>query len=108
MPNLASVFGYVNASWTLRADLVARYVCRILEHMDRVGAVECTPRLRPQDSTMRPLRWIEGFTPGYWNRYMDHLPRQGDHAPWINPQVYRRDRRLFLPAPIDNGAMQFR
>ena len=108
VPNLASSFGYVNASWTLRTDLICEYVCRLLNHMESIGAQECTPRLRAQDARMRPRPWIDGFTPGYMNRYMDRLPRQGDQEPWINPQDYQHDRRLFRRSHVDDGVMQFR
>ncbi|MEY3362188.1 MAG: hypothetical protein RL531_1907 [Actinomycetota bacterium] len=108
VPNLASSFGYINASWTLRTDLICEYVCRLLNHMESIGATECTPRLRPGDATMTPRRWIEGFTPGYMNRYMDRMPKQGDREPWINPQDYQHDRRLFRKSHVDDGVMRFR
>ena len=52
IPNMAQTFGYINASWTLRADLTAEYVCRLLNHMDGVGASVVTPTLRPEDHNM--------------------------------------------------------
>ncbi len=107
VPNLASSFGYINASWTLRADLICEYVCRLLDHMDQTGTDECTPRLRAIDRSMRPRPWIEGFSAGYMQRTMDRLPCQGDHAPWINPQNYQADRKLFRKDPVDDGAMRF-
>jgi hypothetical protein len=76
--------------------------------MESIGATECTPRLRPGDATMTPRRWIEGFTPGYMNRYMDRMPKQGDREPWINPQDYQHDRRLFRKSHVDDGVMRFR
>ncbi|MFM7617093.1 MAG: flavin-containing monooxygenase [Actinomycetes bacterium] len=108
VPNLASSFGYINASWTLRTDLICEYVCRLLNHMESIGATECTPRLRPGDERMPARRWIEGFTPGYMNRYMDRMPKQGDREPWINPQDYQHDRRLFRRSHVDDGVMWFR
>jgi cation diffusion facilitator CzcD-associated flavoprotein CzcO len=107
VPNLGSCFGYVNASWTLRADLVARYVCRLVNHMARTGTTSCTPRLRPGEESMTPRPWIDGFTPNYMTRVMDRFPRQGDRAPWINPQRLATDRRMFLDDPVDDGAMVF-
>ena len=59
VPNLASSFGYINASWTLRADLICEYVCRLLNHMDETGTVQCTPRLRPSDADMPERAWID-------------------------------------------------
>lgn len=108
VPNLASSFGYINASWTLRTDLICEYVCRLLNHMESIGATECTPRLRPGDARMPARKWIEGFTPGYMNRHMDQQPKQGDREPWINPQDYQHDRKLFRKSHVDDGVMQFR
>jgi cation diffusion facilitator CzcD-associated flavoprotein CzcO len=107
IPNLASTFGYINASWTLRSDLTAEYVCRLLNHMRKKGVVQCTPRLREQDHNMQERPWIDGFSSGYMQRMMHRMPRQGDHEPWINPQNYRRDKKMFKHSPIDDGVMQF-
>lgn len=107
VPNLASSFGYINASWTLRADLTCEYVCRLIGHMDATGTTQCTPRLRPEDRDMVARPWIDGFTAGYMQRVMDRFPRQGDRAPWINPQNYKKDRALFRKSPIDDGVMVF-
>ena len=107
IPNMASTFGYINASWTLRSDLTAEYVCRLLNHMRKKGVVQCTPRLREQDRNMKERPWIDGFTSGYMQRMMHRMPRQGDHEPWINPQNYRRDKKMFKHSPIDDGVMQF-
>jgi cation diffusion facilitator CzcD-associated flavoprotein CzcO len=107
IPNLASTFGYINASWTLRSDLTAEYVCRLLNHMRKKGVAQCTPRLREQDRNMKERPWIDGFSSGYMQRMMHRMPRQGDHEPWINPQNYRRDKKMFKHSPIDDGVMQF-
>ena len=107
IPNMASTFGYINASWTLRSDLTAEYVCRLLNHMRKKGVAQCTPRLREQDRNMKQRPWIDGFSSGYMQRMMHRMPRQGDHEPWINPQNYRRDRKMFKHSPIDDGVMQF-
>lgn len=107
IPNMASTFGYINASWTLRSDLTAEYVCRLLNHMRRKGVAQCTPRLREQDRNMKQRPWIDGFSSGYMQRMMHRMPRQGDHEPWINPQNYRRDKKMFKHSPIDDGVMQF-
>ena len=107
VPNLASAFGYINASWTLRADLISEYVCRLLNHMRATGTTSCTPTLHDADRSM-PLRpWIDDFTPGYMTREMHRFPKQGDRAPWVNPQDYARDRQMFAKDPVDDGAMQF-
>jgi cation diffusion facilitator CzcD-associated flavoprotein CzcO len=107
VPNLASVFGYINASWTLRADLIAANVCRLLNHLRSTGTEVCVPRLRPSDASMTPRPWITGFEPGYLRRVMHRMPKQGDRSPWINPQHYGRDRQLFLHDPVDDGVMRF-
>jgi cation diffusion facilitator CzcD-associated flavoprotein CzcO len=107
VPNLASSFGYINASWTLRSDLIGEYVCRLLNHMAATGTDQCTPRLRSTDSDMPARPWIENFSAGYMERVMDRFPKQGDREPWINPQNYARDKKMFATAPVDDGVMQF-
>jgi len=107
IPNLVSTFGYVNASWTLKADLTSEYVCRLLNHMAKAGATRCTPRLRPEDADMPQRKWIEDFPAGYMERTMHLLPRQGDRAPWLNPQDYRRDVKMIRRGAIDDGVMTF-
>ncbi|MCU1359494.1 MAG: putative flavoprotein involved in transport [Ilumatobacteraceae bacterium] len=107
VPNLASSFGYINASWTLRADLTCEYVCRLLNHMRTTNTVQCTPRLRESDRSMPQRPWIVDFSAGYMQRVMDRLPRQGDREPWINPQSYTADRKMFRNSPVEDGVMQF-
>ncbi len=107
VPNLASSFGYINASWTLRADLTCEYVCRLLNHMDATGTTQCTPHLRTDDTDMVKKSWIDNFSAGYMERVMDQFPQQGDREPWINPQNYKRDKKLFRESPLEDGAMQF-
>lgn len=107
VPNLASTFGYVNASWTLRADLVCRFVTRVLRHMTATGTASVVPRLRPTDRDMPARPWIEDFTPGYMRRMLPALPRQGDREPWVNPQDHRRTKRLLVDAPVDDGVLRF-
>ncbi|KGE02725.1 flavin-containing monooxygenase [Pseudohaliea rubra] len=107
VPNLVSVFGYINASWTLRADLTAEWACRLLKHLDTNGFAAATPTLPAALATMPARDWIDDFSPGYLARVMHRFPRQGDRAPWVNPQDYRADRALFLEAPIDDDALIF-
>jgi cation diffusion facilitator CzcD-associated flavoprotein CzcO len=107
VPNLVSTFGYINASWTLRADLTCEYVCRLLNHMRATGTDQCTPRLRPSDADMPERPWIDDFSAGYMQRAMHLMPRQGDREPWINPQDYKRDKALFRRSALDDGVMQF-
>ena len=94
VPNLVATFGYINASWTLRADLTAEYACRLLNHMAARGSKQVTPRLRPTDANMVARPWIDGFSSGYVRRAMRQFPRQGDREPWVNPQNYQRDKAM--------------
>ncbi|MCZ6828352.1 MAG: NAD(P)/FAD-dependent oxidoreductase [Gammaproteobacteria bacterium] len=107
VPNLVNTFGYINASWTLRADLIAEWVCRVLNHMDATGTRQVLPTLRPQDSDMPARSWIEDFSSGYMQRMMHKFPRQGDREPWINPQNYRRDKKMFRHGPLEDSALVF-
>jgi cation diffusion facilitator CzcD-associated flavoprotein CzcO len=105
VPNLVSSFGYVNASWTLRSDLTCQYVCRLLNHMSETGTTRCTPTLRDADTGMPERPWIDEFTPNYMKRVMHRFPRQGDREPWVNPQNYKADRKMFLENPVNDGVM---
>lgn len=107
VPNLISTFGYINASWTLRADLVSEFACRVLNHLRDTGCDQVTPRLRPTDHDMAPRAWIEGFSPGYMQRAMPLLPRQGDREPWTNPQDYSLERRVLRRGQLEDGVLQF-
>jgi len=107
IPNMASVFGYINASWTLRSDLVARFVCRMLNHMRDNNTSVVTPRLRPSDGDMPRRPWIADFPAGYMQRMMPLLPKQGDREPWTNPQRYSIDKKVLIKAPLDDGALVF-
>ena len=107
VPNLAYVFGYVNASWTLRADLNGAYVCRLLNRMQELGMRQCTPRLREQDQDMNLQPWIVDFLPGYMARSMHLFPKQGDRNPWRNTQNYMEDRKIVLRDPLEDGALTF-
>ena len=107
VPNMISTFGYINASWTLRADLIARFSCRILRHMQEAGYRKCVPVLRAEDEDMAPRPWVTGFSSGYLQRVMDQLPKQGDREPWLNSQNYFDDRRTFLKGTLDDGALRF-
>ena len=107
IPNLIYVLGYVNASWTLRSELVAEFACRLFNHMKAKGAAVCTPRLRAADAGMQPRPLIDGFTPNYLLRVLGRFPRQGDRAPWQNRQNYLEDREEFRKATLDDGVLAF-
>ncbi len=106
LPNMAQTFGYINASWTLRADLTAEYVCRLLNRMDELGVRQVTPRLRPEDSGMQERPWIDDFTAGYMQRVMHKFAKQGE-GPWRNTQNYAADKKMVRNAPIDDTALVF-
>ncbi|MBC7955246.1 MAG: hypothetical protein H7Y33_05175, partial [Cytophagales bacterium] len=104
VPNLASSFGYTNASWTLKCDLTCEYVCRLLNHMKRHGYTQCTPR--NNDPTMEAQPWLD-FTSGYVQRAIAQLPKQGSKAPWKLYQNYIRDLITLRFGKIDDGVMEF-
>ena len=104
VPNLVQTFGYVNASWTLRADLTARYTCRLLNRMAVLGARQCTPRLGEQDRDMPRRPWIDDFSSGYLQRSLHLLPKQGDRDPWRHTQDYATDKKL-TRGPIEDGVL---
>lgn len=107
VPNLISTFGYINASWTLRADLISRFACRVINHLRDTGCDQVTPRLRTSDHGMATRPWIEGFSPGYMQRAMPTMPRQGDREPWTNPQDYAVERRTLGRGQLEDGVLQF-
>ena len=106
IPNMAHTFGYINASWTLRADLTAEYVCRLLNHMQDANQTVVTPTLRPEDNNMPVRDWIEDFSAGYMRRMMHLFPKQGND-PWRNTQDYKLDKKMIRQAPIEDGTLVF-
>ena len=107
VPNLIQTFGYINASWTLRADLTSEYACRLLNHMDATNTKVCVPHLREDDMDMPARPWIDDFSSGYMQRTMHLMPRQGDHAPWMNTQNYAADKKMIRKAPLEDGRISF-
>jgi cation diffusion facilitator CzcD-associated flavoprotein CzcO len=104
VPNLFAVFGYTNASWTLKADLTCAWVARLINHMDRRGYTACTPRLR--DPSVKPEPLID-FSSGYVQRAIDRLPRQGSKKPWKLHQNYVRDLLSLRFGRVADGALEF-
>ena len=95
VPNMLWVLGYFRgASWTLKADLVADFVCRLLNHMTQIGAGRVAVALRPEDEGMTFMPWIdsETFNPGYLMRGVHLLPKRGDKVEWAHSQEYWRER----------------
>lgn len=105
VPNLASAFGYTNASWTLKCDLTAEYVCRMLEYMDQYGYSTCTAQANDLSVRAEP---VLDFTSGYVLRAMDDLPRQGSKTPWRLHQNYIRDLGMLRYGRLDDGTMEFK
>jgi cation diffusion facilitator CzcD-associated flavoprotein CzcO len=104
VPNFASVFGYTNASWTLKADLASTFVCRLLNHMQRTGTRQCTPRTDDPSMTIEP--WVD-FSSGYFQRALDQLPKQGSKKPWKLNQNYLADLMTLRYGRVDDGVMRF-
>lgn len=104
VPNLACAFGYTNASWTLKADLVSEYVCRLLNHMDAIGARRCTPCRGDSDVEETPLL---DFSSGYVQRAIHAFPRQGSKKPWKVNQNYLLDIAALRFGEVDDGTMEF-
>jgi len=111
VPNLAYVFGYWRASWTLRVDLISDLVCRLLEQLDERGATMVIPALRADEAGM-PLRpWTDpdDFNPGYLLRSIDKVPRQGDRMPWRGTDIGYFEEAEILPATdFSDGALAFK
>ena len=104
VPNLAFAIGYTNASWTLKCDLTAEYVCRLINHMDQHGYVACIPRVNDPDIEAEP---VIDFNSGYVLRALDTLPRQGSKTPWRLHQNYVKDLSMMRYGRVDDGTMEF-
>ena len=105
VPNLAYAVGYTNASWTLKCDLSANYICRLINHMDRRGYAVCTPRASGVLISEAPTLPL---TSGYVERARALLPKQGSKPPWTMNQNYARDLLAFRFGAIEDGALEFR
>ena len=104
VPNLASSFGYTNASWTLKCDLTCEYVCRLLNYMEKHGYAQSTPRFT--DETVTAIPWID-FSSSYVQRSMHKFPKQGSRAPWKLRQNYALDIMNLRFGRIDDGVLEF-
>lgn len=109
VPNLIWVFGYFRASWTLRTDLVAEFVCRLLPHMAQKGAGSVSVALRPEDKDMEILSWIdpEDFNPGYLMRDLHLMPKRGSKREWAHTQDYWREKDEFPAIDLDDPAFVY-
>lgn len=104
VPNLAFVFGYTNASWTLRADLISEYVCRLIKYMDDYGLDIATPRMVGEFDE-KPFA---DFSSGYFQRAAHLLPKQTSVAPWKQNQSYGHDMMDLRFGAIEDGALEFK
>jgi hypothetical protein len=100
---MAFAVGYTNASWTLKCDLTAEYVCRLLDYMDRKGHATCSPKRDPDVAAVDIL----DFTSGYVQRSIHKFPRQGARLPWRVYQNYALDRVALKGGRLDDGVMHF-
>ena len=109
VPNMVWVFGYLRASWTLRADMVSRFVCRLLDNMAARGAASVVPALRPEDHDMPLSSWIdtEDFNANYILRGQHKLPRRGDKREWQHSQDYWREKDEFPLLDLDDRALVY-
>ncbi len=109
IPNMIWVFGYLRTSWTMRADMISEFVCKLLNHMKEKGAATCTPELREEDKQMPALPFIdpENFNPGYLQRSLHMMPKQGDHEPWTFRQDYYVEKEEIPNADLDDGTLVY-
>jgi len=104
LPNLAMMFGYTNASWTLKSDISSEYVCRLLKHMDKNNLRQCMPR--NHDASVAPEAFMS-MNSGYIQRALDTLPKQGSKAPWKLYMNYVLDLAMLRYRPVEDGVMEF-
>lgn len=104
VPNLSFASGYTNASWTLKADLVSEYLCRMLDYLDSQTFAAVVPQEPPADQPRRPLI---GLDSGYVRRSESDLPKQGSRAPWALYQNYPKDVWMLRHSPIGDEGVRF-
>ena len=104
VPNAASALGYTNASWTLKCDLTAGFVCRLINYMDRNGFDWCVPRMNDPSITAEPAL---SFSSSYVQRALPYLPKQGSRKPWKLNQNYALDMMTLKYSPLEDGALEF-
>ncbi len=109
VPNLVWVFGYFRASWTLRADMVGDFVCRLLQHMKTTGTQQVEVGLRDEDRDMKVLPWIDedNFNPNYLKRSLHLLPKRGDKKDWAHTQDYWNEKEEFPKLDLTDKAFHY-
>jgi cation diffusion facilitator CzcD-associated flavoprotein CzcO len=110
LPNLAWVFGYFRASWTLRADIMGDFVTRLLKHMDDKGLRRVEPALRPEDADIKLGPWIdpEDFNPGYMMRGVHLMPKAGDKPEWRHTQDYWSEKDVLPVLDLEDPVFRYR
>ncbi len=108
IPNLSVVFGYLNASWTLRADVNSNYVCRVLNHMKKQGSTVVVPDLPPEKEAALEEDDLFDFSSGYIQRGKHIMPKSAVAYPWRLNQEYVQDRKIMATDPIEDGHLSFR
>jgi cation diffusion facilitator CzcD-associated flavoprotein CzcO len=109
IPNMLWVFGYFRASWTLRADLIGDFTCRLLNHMDELGVQRVEPHLRPDEQDMPQLPWMDpdNFNPGYLMRSQHLLPKRLDKPEWQHTQDYWYEKDALPAIDLDDGCLKY-
>jgi len=109
LPNMATMWGYHRTSWTMRVDLICDFVCRLLNHMEANLASVCTPTLREEDANMALGPWIDpkDFNPGYLQRGLHLMPKQGGHEPWIFNSDYYSEKDQLPTVDLGDGTLLF-
>jgi len=105
IPNLAWVFGYTNAPWTLKSDIAGAYLCRLLRYMDEGGHTVATPR--DVENSAMDIGMLDQLQSGYVQRGKDVMPRQGSTEPWKVLMHYEKDSTMLLDDPVHDGILQF-
>ena len=105
LPNFAWIVGYTSLSWTLKADLLAGYLCRLIRHLDTHGLAVFVPRDAQASKTTASI--MGNLSSGYISRANDTMPRQGKGGPWQVSNHYPSDKAMLLKHPIDDGVLTF-
>ncbi|KAA1420935.1 NAD(P)/FAD-dependent oxidoreductase [Nocardioides humilatus] len=105
IPNLAWIFGYTNAPWTLKSDIAGEYLIRLFRHMERNGHAVVTPR--DADGSRLDSGMVDGLQSGYVQRAKDTFPRQGSTSPWKVLMHYGKDSKMLVEDPVDDGLLEF-
>ena len=105
IPNLAWMFGYTNAPWTLKSDIAGQYLCRLFKHMDATGAQVVMPR--DLEGCSMDIGMLDSLNSGYVQRAKDVMPRQGRKLPWKVLMHYGHDRKMLLRDAIEDDAIKF-